>query len=497
MQDLELRELIESLRDRAGDTSGVEVKAARAAVPRVGDTLCAFSNMPDGGVLILGLDEEAGFMPTGLRDVAALERGIAQQAREAVTPPATCEFTEAEVDGKTVLICRVLGMPLRDRPARHQGKAYLRQADGDYEMSEQEIAFIDLQKSMQSYEPDADPVPGSSVADLDEELVAEFVASVRRRSRRLAAAEDADILRYMNVVTADGTLTLAGLYVLGRYPQQFNPSLSITCAVRLPRTAGARTRDLVHLDGPLPALLEDAMEWVARNTRTTMKYDERGHGQDVAELPMNAVREIVANALVHRSVAPLMNSKRVEIRLLDDRLVVTSPGGLWGVGEGQLGKPGGKSAVNPRLYDLCRDARMSDGTRIIEGEGGGIAEAIAALREAGLREPRFTDYGVSFTAIIFRDASQAATAPVDIEVRDSNAGLSLLVAEVSRNALPVWNELAEPKTRRQLQESLGLSARQVQFALDGLREQGFVEMVVIPGQRAAMYQRLLMGSDGA
>ena len=95
-------------------------------------------------------------------------------------------------------------------------------------------------------------------------------------------------------------------------------------------------------------------------------------------------------------------SKRVEIRLLLDRLVITSPGGLWGVSESQLGRPGAKSAVNPVLYEVCKFVRMPDSSRVIEGEGGGIREAIEALRSAGLRPPRFIDTGVQFTAIISR-----------------------------------------------------------------------------------------------
>ena len=402
MEPRVLAEIVAELRRRAGDTESVEVKAARGGVPHVVDTLCAFANMPAGGVLICGLDEDAGFAPVGLTDLAALERGVSDQARQGVVPPPRCAFSEGLVDGVPVLICRVEGLPLRDRPARAGGIAYLRQADSDYAMSEQEIALIELQKQLQPHEPDRQAVAGSSVADLDGDLVDSYVTTVRQRSRRLAAATDDDMLRFTGVVCADGSLTLAGLYALGRYPQQFSPSLSVTCAVTLPRTSGARARDLVHLDGPIPAMLEDAMAWVVRNTRTVMGYDQRGHGRDVPELPLRAVREIIANALVHRTLAPLMNSKRVEIRLLDDRLVISSPGGLWGVGEAQLGQPGGKSAVNPRLYDVCRDARMSDGSRVIEGEGGGIAEAMEALREAGLRPPRFIDRGVSFTAVISR-----------------------------------------------------------------------------------------------
>ncbi len=117
---------------------------------------------------------------------------------------------------------------------------------------------------------------------------------------------------------------------------------------------------------------------------------------------MRAVREIVANALVHRNLDAITDSKRVEIRLLLDRPVITSPGGLWGVSESQLGRPGAKSAVNPVLYDVCKFVSMPDASRVIEGEGGGIREAIEALRSAGLRPPRFVDTGVQFTTIISR-----------------------------------------------------------------------------------------------
>lgn len=80
----------------------------------------------------------------------------------------------------------------------------------------------------------------------------------------------------------------------------------------------------------------------------------------------------------------------------------TSPGGLWGVSESQLGRPGATSAVNPVLYDICKYVRLPDGSRVIEGEGGGIREAIQALREAGLRPPRFVDTGIQFSVIISR-----------------------------------------------------------------------------------------------
>lgn len=400
-----LQDAIVGLRERRGDSAEIEVKSAAGGAPTLGPTLCAFANMPEGGTIILGLDEAAGFVPVDLSSVASLEQAVSDQARTSVVPALRCEFQTFQVSGKPVLVVEVMGLPLTQRPARHGGKAYLRQTDGDYVMSEQELAQLELTKTqaVRPTQPDRQPVQDSSITDLDAGLVASYLAAARAASRRYAAATDEQILLYTGVTTRSGEVSLAGLYAMGQFPQSASPNLGITAAAVPPRGAdGARTRDLVHLVGPIPDLLDEAMAWVLRNTRTTMGYDDRGHGVDHSELPMRAVREIVANALVHRNLDPITDSKRVEIRLLNDQLVIASPGGLWGVSESQLGRPGAKSAVNPVLYEICKFVRMADASRVIEGEGGGIREAIHALTAAGLRPPRFIDNGLQFTVIISR-----------------------------------------------------------------------------------------------
>lgn len=399
-----LSEAIEELRTRRGDRADIEVKSAAGGLPALAPTICAFANMPEGGTIILGLDEANNFAPVGLENLATLEQGLAAQGRTAVTPPVRMEFQTFQVSGRAVLVAEVEALPLQNRPARHGGLAYLRQSDGDYIMSAQEIAQIELLKTqgLHPTRPDGQAVPETSAADLDSSLLATYLGVARATARRYAAATDEQILYYTGVTTRGGQLTLAGAYALGTLPQAGAPHLGITAAVPLPGGGADRADDLAHFVGPVPDLLEQAMAWVRRNTRTTLTYDPRGHGSDRTELPMRAVREIVANAIVHRNLDAITSSKRVEIRLYDDRLVITSPGGLWGVSESQLGHPGAKSAVNPVLYEVCKYTRMADGSRVIEGEGGGIREALEALRSAGMRPPTFRDSGVTFTAIIWR-----------------------------------------------------------------------------------------------
>jgi ATP-dependent DNA helicase RecG len=477
-----LSELVDDLRYRRGDTTEVEVKSATGGAPDLADTLCAFANMPDGGTILLGLAEKDGFTPTGIRDVAALEAAVAAQARTAVNPPARCDFTTLHLDGQPVLAVDVEGLPLQQRPARHRGLAYLRQSDGDYVMSEQEIAQLELLKTqaMRPTHPDRAPVPDTSRDDLDPSLLDAYLAAARRESRRFAALGDDTILEYTSVLGHTGAVTLAGLYALGRAPQAVTPSLGVTAAVQLPRGSGARTRDLVHLTGPIPDLLDDTMDWVARNTRTTMGYDADGRGVDRPELPPRAVREIVANALVHRNLDAITDAKRVEIRLLDDRLVVSSPGGLWGVSESQLGRPGAKSAVNPVLYEICKLVRMSDGARVIEGEGGGLREAVDALRAAGLRAPSFVDTGLQFTVVVPRPD------PLSGGARQPSPGAR--PAPRVKNAAAVLDALATHHTVAGVAEATALTDRQVRYALTRLVDAGVVLEGGRQGGRSATYQ---------
>lgn len=151
-------------------------------------------------------------------------------------------------------------------------------------------------------------------------------------------------------------------------------------------------------------MLTAAVEWVSQNARTNIELGEDGHARNVYEYPPVAVRELIANALVHRDLSEPALSKGVEIRLTRDRLIISSPGGLWGLTVDQLGTRDGKSAVNERLYDICTFTTDADERRVIEGLGTGIRAVRIALRQADMEPVRFQDTGVRFTALLPRAA---------------------------------------------------------------------------------------------
>lgn len=478
-----VRELIDEMRAHRGDLTSVEVKRGSGGVPDLAATLCAFGNMPGGGVIVVGLDEHREFFPVGVDDPAALEQGIAAQARTAVSPPVAATFTTVLLAGKSVVVAEVAGLPASLRPCHAGGRAYLRQADGDYVMSAQEEQQMLAARDRPRY--DAIPVDRTTVDDLDPNLVGMFVRAVRTGSRRLREVDELTLLRRKGVLEANGArVTMGGLYALGQYPQQFAPSLSVTAAV-VPQPGSAdRLVDLVHFDGPIPDLLDASMEWLRRNLRSGVRVDKAGNNFDHPEFPLAALRELVANALVHRDLGPHTQSKRVEIRLRPDRLVISSPGGLWGVSREQLGTPAGKSAVNEYLYDVGAYLSTPHGARVIEGEGGGIGEAQRTLADWPAGLPIFVDKAVMFTVILMRpDASVGSTlgpSPESVVVGDSRARI---LAVLSAGALD----------RRAIGERTGLTPAQTRYALGKLVSSGQAVMNGGLGARNTTYSLTVEG----
>jgi ATP-dependent DNA helicase RecG len=231
-------------------------------------------------------------------------QAVTSQTRGSVTPAPHIEPYPVSVDGHTVVVVDVKALTPSQKPAEHKGEAYLRQADGDYRMNSDDRRMIEVEALHDSERADYDlsAVPGTSVADLEPELLPRYLASVRASRRRLKDKEEEDILRLLSVTTPTGELTTAGLYAPGLYPQGKLPSLAVTAAVQLPHDgSGARTRNRQDFDGPLPALLEEVQAWIVANTGTLDVYHPDGHMVRRPAFPPRAVLEFITNALVHRA----------------------------------------------------------------------------------------------------------------------------------------------------------------------------------------------------
>jgi len=168
---------------------------------------------------VLGLDEATGFRAVKLVGIPALKQALASAARN-LTPPFLADIRDAEVDGLPVIVCIVPECPVAQKPCfiTTSGKAYGRSWDGDDVLSDLERTGFLVGRTHPRF--DREPVPGSTVDDLDEELLDAWTKAVRTRVPQGLGryTDDAELLRRGGVTTNDGSLTVAGLFALGATP---------------------------------------------------------------------------------------------------------------------------------------------------------------------------------------------------------------------------------------------------------------------------------------
>ena len=478
----DLTEALARLELEGGDCLEIEAKTfSEYSHAALGPTLSAFANLPGGGTILLGVSENPVSV-VGVERPRDLKKALVSQARQGFSSEITVDVHDLDLDGRTVVVANVQEAPVNSKPCRWKktGSAYLRQYDGDYRMSLQEEQQLLLRHERPR--EDSAPVPGTSAGSLDDDLVQSFLRAVRAGTTVFATRPDAEVLLDLNVLTESGEATLAGLYALGRYPQKHFPGLSITAAIT-GEEDGVRASDRLMIAGPLPRMLTDAVAWVSRAMRTSIHFGDDGHGRNVHEYPLVAVRELIANALVHRDLSEPALSKGIEIRLLRDRFIISNPGGLWGLSLDQLGTRDGKSAVNEYLYNVCTFATDGEGRRVIEGLGSGIREVRRALHDADMEPVRFQDTGVRFTALLPRGALLSPRPDATPTVPDE-------VAALSKNAAAVWLCLEDgARTRQQIVEAAHLTARQAAYALSKLKQAGLISVRGGRGDTATSYAR--------
>ncbi len=150
--------------------------------------------------------------------------------------------------------------------------------------------------------------------------------------------------------------------------------------------------DQKEFTGLIQEQVEEAYQFVLRHINMGANI-EGLFRTDVYELPITAIREMIANAVLHRSY---LDRSCIQVCIFDDRIEVLSPGMLYG-GLDIITAKRGKST--------CRNEAIAEAfhyMRIVEAWGTGIPRIISRCKEYGLQEPLFEELGDSFLVTMFR-----------------------------------------------------------------------------------------------
>ncbi|MEV4494756.1 ATP-binding protein [Micromonospora arborensis] len=404
-------EMLATLRRIGGEPSGVEAKRAAEGLPKsVRETLSAFANT-EGGTVLLGVDEQSGFTLVELTDPAGLRNALVQMSRDDLTPPLRISTEIVEVDGHRLVVAEVPPTPADQRPVYVtaqgiSGGSYLRGGDGDRHMTQAEIAMVTAARTQPMY--DREPVDGTSADDLDDEAVRRTLRRMRTGYPKLTQSDDATVLYRLGITAGpatDSSLTLAGLLAYGQFPQQHFPQLMVSVVVHGPDPAsGVRFLDNQTVRGSIPEMVETTLSVLRRSLAVRAVISDHGGRVDEVEYPLEAVREAVVNALLHRDYSPVTRGAQVQVELFPDRLVVRSPGGLYGgVVVDELGEEGISSSRNAVLASLLADTYLPSSNELVaENRSSGIPAMLAVARRRGLPRPNFRSSIASFVVTMAR-----------------------------------------------------------------------------------------------
>jgi len=443
MQTEALVALIERVQKTKCETQTLEVKAAQGGCPtRLFDTLSSFSNQDDGGIILFGLDEKQGFAVVGVYDPQDLQHKINEQCKQ-MEPTVRALFTICEVDGKVVVSAEIPAVDISERPVYYSGVgrikgSYVRVGEADELMSEYEIYSYDAFRKLTHDE--LRTVPQAKLSLFQQERLDQYMLAAKKERENLAqSVSDDEILELMGILS-DGVPTLAGVLCFSKYPQGYFPQLCIT-AVALPGTEmgeqggdGERFIDNKRITGPIPDMLELAVDFVLKNSRNKTIINDTGRRADKLEYPGKAVREAVLNALVHRDYSIHTQNVPVRIEMYRDRMEIISSGGLYGkITIDSLGKvrPDTRNAAIANILELLH---------IAENRYSGIPTIRIECANAGLPAPVFEARRGEFK-VIFRN-----------NIYNSGAGQS---REALLESLVAFCSV--PRTRAELTDFTGFS----------------------------------------
>lgn len=354
----------------SGERADLEFKTGLSDRKRIVETVAAMATI-GGGVILVGIrpdGEMAGFTP----GEGELER-LVQRVLGGTDPRIYVQLDWLQHDGARVLR---ISVPAGDGPHLAFGRAFYRSGPATVSMSRDEYERRLLDRLRESSGFERVTLQGYGPGELDPDRIVKFMALAGDSGRIPTDADAEGLLERLHLCRAS-RLNHAALLLFGREPQGPMPQATI-------RARAQRGLHEAHavMEGSVMEQIEAAADFVARNLRTLPSRDALRR-RDRPELPLAAVREVIANAVAHRdyrSTAP------VQLDLNDERLRVWNPGHLPSPITPALLRADHPSVpTNPLL------ARALYLAGYIEQWGTGTLRVIETMRAAGCPEPLFVE----------------------------------------------------------------------------------------------------------
>ena len=337
------KEDILSLRDTAEQTRvQFKERVTRDNKYDVSCEMVALSNSR-GGMIVVGIDDKTGRInPLSFIEVQETTNLLGSLASEGVVPQILLDIENVQMEGGVIVVATV--KQGRNKPYRDsKGIVWVKQGADKRKVFDNAELIAMLMENGQMH-PDSMPVNGTSIKDLDENTLRDYllnrfrsdferqqlsVTDLRHRSldeiAGILSQTPEGILKNNGLVMEDGTLTVAALMLMGKYPQRWLPAFTVRCVSFVGNSIGGtefRDKSGNDADGNAVHLYNYIISFLTRNLRKK-QVEKDFNSQGELEVSTASLSEIVTNGILHRSYvieAPL------RVFIFDNRIEIHSPG---------------------------------------------------------------------------------------------------------------------------------------------------------------------------
>jgi ATP-dependent DNA helicase RecG len=367
----------------------LEFKEKKNNYSRLIETVTAFANTQGGTVMIGIRDKDREIIGLPDHEIQRYHQEVPQAVIDAVSPQLAIDLIEQNINGKVCLILRVFPGPQKPYFIKRLGYpsgVYCRFGAHNRQADQGIIESFMRQKQGRSYEQEL--IPKLSFNDLNQNLLDQIIEGCRESTFIGAGYGEID-------VSGRCVPNVAGVLLFYSEHEKYVSESYISIA----HYAGPNKDKLIktyRYNGGLHHLLE--MAYTTLEEIFKFNYVLTGAVKTAVdlEIPAAALREILVNAVAHRSYDI---ESPIRITVFSDRLEILNPGTFYApIHPGNL-----KEGLSRYRNILIGDALRKTGH--MEKQGIGISTIIESCIQAGLPEPQFIEIEQYLKVIIFRKKS--------------------------------------------------------------------------------------------
>ena len=374
-------------------------------------TVVAFAN-GRGGRIVFGVDDKTlnivGMNPdTIFQTMDSITNAISDSCEPKIYPDVTLQ----SIDDKTIIVVEIHPGPMRPYYIKNKGLVdgtYVRVAGTSRHAEGYMLKELILEGQNRYF--DNEPC---EYLEINEDDIKDLCDKMKKieientwNDEEKAAIRDVtkNILITWGILKEDnGKIIPTNAYALLTGKMQIQPT--IQCAVFKGKTR-AYFVDRREFSGPIQDQVQLAFQYVLEKINMGMQI--KGiYRQDVYELPINSVRELIANAVAHRNY---LEPGNIQVAIFDDRLEVTSPGMLLNTVSIKKMIEGYSRLRNPAIANAF--AYM----KIIEKWGTGIPRILRECKEYGLKKPELIDFDGDFRVNMYRREEKSKTTQTTTQI---------------------------------------------------------------------------------